>query len=1688
MRRVTLLGQFVIFAALITVAVGCSQKEEAKHRAESEVIVPIEEKKEPAGDLAGTATTPDAKSVVDNEAVAKKDRFDATLLDALNLIAEHKLAAALLKMRDAKDVLDTKEIQQEIDKLQKRIDQQEAAQTTTQAIQTVLASGNPEDATNLATAGLQQFGGGDNADELAKLKRQADALNSASAKDPLEHRKQLLAEAKSALDDNNLRAAAIAYEEALQLQDDADLRKQLDGLHTSLAKYDDNLARARELRKDSANLEDALAALKGAQDAWDTLQIRQEIDNYTLAIQKRRDRLSVADFEVWGDVGLPAPGKRFAEELLPAFKSRFDLVEREQIVKIVDELKLQQSDLADTDKGRLEVGRLAKVRFLVLGSISSNAGLTMNARLVDAQTGLVVQTAKLAAATPEDLIGKLPELANLLMMNDEQKLAREQELAKAAPAVEVKPVAVAALPPAPVAPAVNDKPPAPVVMFNPAPPALGGVQIGDFNQFQPPPAGVVAPPAFAVVDPVRQRLFFLAIELGDNLFRRGRFRESQFQYTLALNLIPNSPDVLLRLDNLAPFLPPGSIINPLIPVGPALGGSMALFNFAAIGDPVFERSGFGSWVADNLAPYFSPPFLVVDRGTVNFYMARLGLTLRDVLRDPFTRQWLGRAMNVRYFLFGTVVQGPRAFNRTLEVKTHLIDVEFGFEVGSGDIITLSPAEMRMRFAELAQLTLLPADQRVIFAQENQAARQLLLDAQVNLGNGQFDIAIDLFRRFRQRLPNNVEAAVLLQLANQQAQAAAFDAGRRQQMLQDQLLLNQAQQQQMALAQQAEAQRIAAAQQAVALGNANQQVRQGQRDRAYERLLAQAQAAQKQNNVNVTVQILESAVALKPNEDGFRQLALARAQADKVERRKLEDIKVSLELSKLPARDKSSTPQIQDLEDTVKSTLARNQLLQAQQERDQAAYQQFVDNAKNFVTKQQFDQAISALQTAQQLRQTNEVKTLLASALAAQTQANLATKDATERAKLEQQLKAEKERREKAEAEAKRNTDLYTLALKLAQDALAQQKFDQAITKFQDAGKIYQTDVVLTGLKSAQDGKAKQQELATAAIRKPVEERKREDDFKAAMTQGQSALDAKQFDKATTAFKQATTLKPDNVDALAALAKAQQAQSDAAAKAAQAEAQTKLQADAKKAFDSLIKSGRDLLASKQYDAAIKAFNDAGKLMPNDATTPGLIDQARKAKADAATLASDAATKQKLQRMLSDARSAAAAGKFDLADKALADAKKFAPDDPTVAQATKDLNDARTTAATEAGNKEKAKQLLADAQAALKAGQLDAADKAIADARKLTPQDPSLPQTAKAVDQARALAAKETDQKAKLDAYKKAMDAGRQAMTAKKYDDAKSAFVEAGKQMPGDKDAAAMLALATSKAKEMTDEATTKKQIQKYLGDFQSALKAGQLDQAGKALVDAKKLAPDDPAVIQGAKDLESARAMIAKETLQKQKMADYQKALAAGRDALAAKKYDEAIKDFTQAGTLMPGDKDAAALLKQAEKAKADAKATTDLDAKKKAEFTRLMDQAQKLVNAKRYSDAVAAYQDALDLMPDNAVAKAGLQKAKKASETVKPASNILPAEYTRQMQLGATLDKQQRYAEAVKAYAAALKAVPNDAKASSAQSFSQHMADGIKLLSTRKYADAAKEFDEALKINADDATAKALAKRAKDGR
>src|SRR5262249_36806417 len=78
--------------------------------------------------------------------------------------------------------------------------------------------------------------------------------------------------------------------------------------------------------------------------------------------------------------------------------------------------------------------------------------------------------------------------------------------------------------------------------------------------------------------------------------------------------------------------------------------------------------------------------------------------------------------------------------------------------------------------------------------------------------------------------------------------------------------------------------------------------------------------------------------------------------------------------------------------------------------------------------------------------------------------------------------------------------------------------------------------------------------------------------------------------------------------------------------------------------------------------------------------------------------------------------------------------------------------------------------------------------------------------------------------------------------------------------------------------------------------------------------------------------------------------------------------------------------------------------------------------------------------------------------ASRAKTPAPPPPPNVQAEYNRHMQAGAALEKQQKFAEAMKAYQEALKLMPQDAKAAAAlrtAEFSQHMAGAQKTLTAR---------------------------------
>ncbi|MFM7150509.1 MAG: hypothetical protein ACKO23_11750, partial [Gemmataceae bacterium] len=614
------------------------------------------------------------------------------------------------------------------------LDQDAAADKAIKDVKTILDDGKPEEAAKLATAALGQFGGGDQSSELARLKQEADAVVNATSPNNAVRRASLKAEAEAALTANNLRAAAIALEQATSMENDPALDAKLTDLRQKLQTYDDNRKRAAELRRDPTRIDEALTLLQQARDSWSTLVVQQEIDEAQLILERRRDRVGVADFEVLGEVGLPEAGRIVAAELLPHFRPRFDVVEQAQIQRIMAEMNLPASDVGDSLTAREQLGKATRLRYLVVGSLSSLGGVTLQARLVEVPTGLVVQTARLTAPSVEALTNKLKQVALILQMSDDQKALFEEALRQKVEAVKpIDPAPVAQLPPPPPPPAPAAPPPPPLVTFSPQPPALGGLVIEDFNRL-PAVALVPAapPPALGLViaqnDPRRNRLFRLSLELGDNCFRRGLFKDALRHFTLALAIGGPRRELVLRIDSCRPLIappppPPVVVVPPPIvivpqpvvvipqpvviapqpvivvpPPPPVLvrppvvlaRPRVAVFGFLVNCRPGLVPPAASELFADQFAGYCRGSYEIIDRGEVCWYMGRLGLTMREVLNDPIARRCLAESLNARYFVFGSLRE-----TASFDVETHLIDAETGSRTGTGKIHVKDQQELKL---------------------------------------------------------------------------------------------------------------------------------------------------------------------------------------------------------------------------------------------------------------------------------------------------------------------------------------------------------------------------------------------------------------------------------------------------------------------------------------------------------------------------------------------------------------------------------------------------------------------------------------------------------------------------------------------------------------------------------------------------------------------------------------------------------------------------------------------------------------------------------------------------------------------------------------------------------------------------------------------------------------------------------
>jgi tetratricopeptide (TPR) repeat protein len=1615
-----------------------------------------------------------------------QEKYDLAMLDALNLLAQNKLPEALAAFESARAVMDTEQVRGEIEKVRASISRQAAGEQTVRDIAAVIQQGRPQEAARLAGESLSAFGETPVGTQVVELKRQADALAAAQLPDDSARYDRFRAEGDAALKESNFRAAAVAYETALQYRRDDALLKTYSDLQGRLNAYDENRRQAAALRADPARLEDALAALEQARQAYDTLQLRQEIDECRLALSKRRDRISVADFEVRGDVGIPLAGRTVADELLPAFRGRFDVLERGQLDRVLGELKLNGSDLAANDAGRREVGRLARLRYLVLGSITRVGGAVLvNARVVEVASGLVVQTGKAVARSPEELIGLMPALAANLMRPDEtvgpvavggpqgqpvgqpvgqpqpqpvpQPIPQPDVIAPGIPVLPPPPPPAdfpqgqpVPLPPPPPDPSAQVPPPPPVVTVDPRPIAIGEVNPDLFNRLPTVPNGGVptvpaAPPQGD--DRFRAIMLQVVLELADNMFSRGRPADAMRQYELAQQLYPDRPEIHARIERCRPLIPPPApvVVAPPppvvigVPLPPPQGGPVlppppvvvvqrpraAILNFVVVGDPAVVPPWLSQESPRYLAPYFDPPFEVVPTEEVAWWMGRLGLTLRDLLVNPDARRWLGRAVNVQFFVLGEVRQ-TASFN----VGVKVLGSEDGFVHQAGGMHFRNVREFRQRSGELARLTMTPPQQQAAL---NQSADQMegLLDTAGKLLNGgkldERDVgtALSALTQALNLRPDSERARLLQGRALERQRQIQLEQARQAEEARRRQLWEAERQRQLDIARQAEAariesERLAAAQAAAAAQAqaAEQQRREAERDFAYRRLMAAGRLSLQRGDLPSAIQSFDGAARLRPTDEAVAALSQARArQAEQETARaaEAERQRRAAETARRVAEFEAARRAAE--QERLRRAAEEKALADAIAARQEAEFRELLDRARASHAAGNYADELAALREARRRRRTPEVEAMIGRALADQARAE---KSAADLARYQEAERA----RQAAEAEAAARRAEYQRLVNAAAAAYNAGRIDEALRDYRAADGLFpNTDAVLGGIRSCEAVRSRRAAEAERARREAEQREARAREVAASIAAGQAALQSGKLPEARAAFEAAARLEPGSVEAQGGLSRVELAE-----QAARAEADRRGRFARVKG---LIEQARADLKAGQFNSAVDGANAALQIDPGNRQAAALLTEAKAARdAAAAAAAADAKAKAELAARQVAYEQAMRDGRFSLELKDYAAAQKAAdralalfPGDRSAtalaaeARGAKSAAEAALAAETkrrqeEAARAAAASRTVGQARSSLAGGRFDEAAKLAEEAARLNPAEPSLPALRDDIARARAAAdAEARAAAARQREYAALMQAGKDALSAGDPDKAAQSFAAAGRLVPGDKEADRWLRTALRT---------------KTAADSKAAEAKAKADADAKAKADADARARLEAEARAKAEADAKAKADADAKAAQAVRVADYQAKMNAGRQALTAGNFDEAVRQFQAAQAVFPGDKNSAALLERAQrgKAEADAKLKADADLK-----------ARQAAEAKAKADAEAKLKAEAELkarLDAEARAKAEADAKAKADADAKAAQAAKVADYQGKMAAGRQALTAGNFDEAIRQFQAAQAVFPGD--------------------------------------------------------
>ena len=322
------------------------------------------------------------------------------------------------------------------------------------------------------------------------------------------------------------------------------------------------------------------------------------------------------------------------------------------------------------------------------------------------------------------------------------------------------------------------------------------------------------------------------------------------------------------------------------------------------------------------------------------------------------------------------------------------------------------------------------------------------------------------------------------------------------------------------------------------------------------------------------------------------------------------------------------------------------------------------------------------------------------------------------------------------------------------------------------------------------------------------------------------------------------------------------------------------------------------------------------------------------------------------------------------------------------------------------------------------------------------------------------AKNGEEQKKLDKYNAHMTAARAAMLAKRYVEAAKEFRAALLVIPSDGPALDGRREADRMVDAAADVDTKTQTVQQEMNRAQAALDAKRYNLAVKILNALVKATPDVPEAAKMLKDAKKAKAKA---------QADCDPLVALGTAALNAGRIEEAIGNFRDAVKVLADDDTAVNGLQTAQKALSDLQVA-------QAAYQRYMGQGQVGLDNKQYTDALAAFGEALRLFPKDIRAQTGYNLAAKGLKVAADQTK----KYDRLVNVANTAVKQRQWLAAIQAANDALLLNPNDQVMPAVLTqvrYGKAMDDGKLALQLRRYPDAIRSFQDALTQKPNDTAA-----------